>query len=50
MRYIEPVFWLMHFGCIKMQRQRTGLCRLKGLKSANLLLSPIDLTSFNAHP
>ena len=27
---IEPVFWLMRFGCIKTQRQKTGLCRLKG--------------------
>ena len=26
----EPVFWLMQFGCIKTQRQKTGLCRLKG--------------------
>ena len=27
---MEPVFWLMRFGCTIMQRQKSGLCRLKG--------------------
>ena len=26
---MEPVFWLMRFGCTKTQRQKTGLCGLK---------------------
>ena len=28
---IEPVFWLMRFGCIKTQRQKTGLNKAKRL-------------------
>ena len=26
---MEPVFWLMRFGCTKTQRQKTGLCGLR---------------------
>ena len=40
---MEPVFWLMRFGCTKTQRQKTGSCGLKGCFKTSLFIKRMNL-------
>ena len=49
---MEPVFWLMRFGYTKTQRQKTGLCALKGqlqLFLASLIICTCSYCHDNEH-